>query len=250
MLQKTLSVSLVLILAGSGLNLAAGTGQAASRGGGHISGGFHGGSGGFHGGSGGFHGGSSGFHGGAHFGGSSAGFHSPGYNPGYRSSGRYGAYANSYTPHFYGAYGDWLNYGYAYPTYPNYSNPGDGYGAGAGASYEEPEQGEFQVLDNAASATSASSTSQHNGPAKILMTLPADATLWAQGVKISGSGSSRTLSSPTLAAGHRYGYDFRASWVENGHTVTQTQSVSVTAGARVKVHFPVKPANAHSAQSR
>jgi uncharacterized protein (TIGR03000 family) len=81
------------------------------------------------------------------------------------------------------------------------------------------------------------------------MTLPAGATLWAQGQKIPGSAASREFHSPTLQAGHRYTYDFQASWQKNGRTVTQDQKVIVTAGAHVDVHFPVQPAKTATAAS-
>ena len=74
------------------------------------------------------------------------------------------------------------------------------------------------------------------------MTLPANATLWAQGKKMPGSSSTREFHTPTLETGHRYSYDFRASWKENGQTVTQNQKVIITPRSHVMVHFPVPPA--------
>jgi uncharacterized protein (TIGR03000 family) len=43
---------------------------------------------------------------------------------------------------------------------------------------------------------------------------------------------------PPLTPGGRYGYDIKASWKENGHEVTQTQYIEVTAGAHINVTFP------------
>jgi uncharacterized protein (TIGR03000 family) len=64
-----------------------------------------------------------------------------------------------------------------------------------------------------------------------------------------GTGAKREFHTPTLQAGHRYAYDFRARWKENGRTVTQTQTVTVTPGAHVEVHFPVPSTKAYTAQS-
>src|ERR1700722_17027500 len=149
MLQKVLSISLMLILAGAGLNLAAGTGQAASRGGGD-GGGYHGGghSGGFHGAaqSGGFHGG---FQGGTHVGGYQGSFHTgnlANFLPGahYRTSTHHNLHLRSHS----GFYGAWPYLGYYYPTYPNYSDSGYGYGPGAGGPDVESGLSDFPDLDN------------------------------------------------------------------------------------------------------
>jgi uncharacterized protein (TIGR03000 family) len=231
MLRKVLSVTLVLILAGVGLDLAADTGQAAPHGGGHVGGGFHGGA----------HFG--GFRGGAHLGGFRGGVHSPGLYHGYRP----GAYYHRYNyPRYYNRYyGAWpYSYGYSYPTYPYYYNPS---GGGGGVSDDASGQGYLQEPDYDAGVTSAPSTAPQDARAEVTLTLPTDATLWAMGQKIPGTGSRREYYSPTLPAGHRYTYDFRARWQENGRTVTQTQSVDVTPGAHVEVHFPVPPTRTHTA---
>src|SRR5437879_3974544 len=103
MWQNVLSISRVLALAGAGLILAAGTGQARPHGGGHSGGGYHGG----------VHLGG-GYHGGVHLGGAHlGGFHSPAYHPGYRPGAYYGTHAyhyphhyrnNSTLPYYYGYY--------------------------------------------------------------------------------------------------------------------------------------------------
>jgi uncharacterized protein (TIGR03000 family) len=235
MLRKVLSVSLVLTLAAAGLNLAAGTTQAAPHGGGGHFGGFHGG---------------------AHIGGYRSGFNYGGYRGGFHYGYRSGAHYNAYThryhyPHYYHRYyGAWPYYGYYGYTYPGYANdpdPGYYYGTDAGGSGDQTEQSYLQGPGNDSSAPETYSQPER---AEISMTLPADATLWAQGQKIPGSGSTRQLHSPTLEPGHRYAYDFKASWKENGHTVTQKQTVHVRAGAHVKVHFPVRSAKVHARQNR
>jgi uncharacterized protein (TIGR03000 family) len=247
MLRKILSVSLVLILAAAGLTLVAGASQAAPRGGG----GFHGGGhfGGFH----------SAPQLGAFHGGSRPAFHS-GFQGGRRPSARLDgrrAFRPDVRRPFIRTYpyaGDYGNYGgglysddgAAYSNYPDYSDSGDDYGADVGGSGADFGQGSIAGLQTDPGTTIVPAASPQDGPAEVSMTLPADATLWAQGLQITGSGATREFHSPTLESGHRYTYDFQASWEENGHTVTQSQKVIVTAGAHVQVHFPVPPTKART----
>ena len=253
MLRKILSVSLVLILAGAGLDLAAGTSQARPRGGGHLLrraagsmaavisaastqpprlGGFQGSRPSFH----------PGF----------LGSRRPSARRGRPRDFRRGVRQSRISPYPYtGDYGNsavepddsW------YPSYPDYSDYGDSYGADVGGSGADSGQGSINGLQTDPGAASAPAASPQDGPAEVSMTLPADATLWAQGLQITGSGATREFHSPTLESGHRYSYDFRASWQENGRTMTQTQQVIVTAGAHVQVHFPVQPTKAQPSPS-
>jgi uncharacterized protein (TIGR03000 family) len=247
MLRNVLSVSLSLLLTGAGLDLTAGAAQAAPHGGGHISGGFHGGShfGGFH---------------GSHLGGFHGGYH-PGYHSGYnhflfpRDHALRGLHGYRYPryhdyrgyrhqwwyPGYYGSYGAWPDYDSSYPMYS--SDTGPGYWDDAA---DEPGQDYVQEPGIDAGAASA----QRDGPAEVTMILPADATLWAMGKKMHGTSPRREFTTPTLKAGHRYAYDFRARWKENGRTVTQTQKVTVTPGAHVEVHFPVQSTKGHPAPNR
>ena len=182
MFRTILSVNLALMLAGAGLHLTAGTGQAASRGGGH-GGGFHGGAGGH---SGGYHGSgpSAGYHGGTHFGGYNGGTHLGGYNGSFHSGNlanflpgahyRTAARHHRNTRSFSGYYGAWPYLGYYYPTYPNYSDLGSGYGPGAAGSDEQSGLGDFSEFDSDPIVSTVPGTSPQDGPADITMTLPAD----------------------------------------------------------------------------
>jgi uncharacterized protein (TIGR03000 family) len=78
------------------------------------------------------------------------------------------------------------------------------------------------------------------------VSLPADAQLWIGNKLTTATGSVRTFSSPPLRPGSQYSYDIVASWYENGEEVTQTQTVEVTPGAHIKVHFPAPPAAGHA----
>src|SRR5262249_18603407 len=117
--------------------------------------------------------------------------------------------------------------------------------SGFGSEYDPDLTGSGDVsgLDTNSAAPGAG-VAESEAPARVSMTLPAGATLWAQGKKITGSGASPGFPSPPVEAGRRFAYDFQASWKENGRTVTQEQTVVVTAGGHVQVHFPVQPTKA------
>jgi len=70
--------------------------------------------------------------------------------------------------------------------------------------------------------------------------VPADAEVWLDGTKTTSTGALREFTSPTLTPGQRYTYQVRARWHENGHEVTQTQKVTVSAGADVTIRFPAE----------
>jgi uncharacterized protein (TIGR03000 family) len=125
-----------------------------------------------------------------------------------------------------------------YPSYPRYLWRRYHLDSGGGESYAPAAQGLLTELPDEPGAKKAAGPAR-SGPADITVVLPAAATLWAQGKKMPGSGPSRAFSTPTLDAGRRYSYDFRATWPDNDRLVTQSQTVTVTAGARVTVRFPV-----------
>jgi uncharacterized protein (TIGR03000 family) len=83
-----------------------------------------------------------------------------------------------------------------------------------------------------------------NTLAHLTVKLPADARLWFENTLTRSTGPVRHFHSPQLTGGHSYTYEVRAAWNENGHEVTQTQQVGVTAGGRVEVDFPVRPSTA------
>jgi uncharacterized protein (TIGR03000 family) len=200
-----------------------------------------------HGGGGGGHGG--GF-GGGHFGGTRFGGSHSGL---YRGSYGYG-YPHAYY-HHYGLYGTYPYFGlygyypYSYNYYP-YDWSGPAYGSGYYAPYgvETPSDlyGYSSGTPPAASDPSftPAATSQPDTIAHLTVNVPAGARLWFEDTPTTRTGPVRQFDSPPLAPGHRYSYQVRASWDENGHEVTQTQQVEVTAGAHVDVNFPVPPKTA------
>jgi uncharacterized protein (TIGR03000 family) len=87
----------------------------------------------------------------------------------------------------------------------------------------------------------STSPSQADDTAHVTVNLPAGARLWVDDTPTTSTGQVREFDSPPLTPGHRYAYDFKASWNENGHEVTQTKKVEITAGAHVNVSFPRSP---------
>src|SRR5262245_9378056 len=68
--------------------------------------------------------------------------------------------------------------------------------------------------------------------------VPADACLWMEGAQTEQTGPVRVFDSPPLERGEEYSYEIKARWNDNGKEVEQTQTVTVTAGQKVKVKFP------------
>jgi len=78
--------------------------------------------------------------------------------------------------------------------------------------------------------------------ALVNVVLPASADLWFEGMQIPGGGSLRQFTSPELNPLNAYTYDVRASWLDNGKVVTQSQRLLVRAGDRLTVTFPASTA--------
>jgi uncharacterized protein (TIGR03000 family) len=220
MFRKAFSFGVTLLLTGAVALATPGLGLA-QRGGGHGGGGHGGG----HFASGGHYGG--GF-GGARYGGYRGGF--------YPGGGRYGSYG----------YGYGYGYPYSYDTAPYaWSSPTDD--SGYSGSYGSV------TADGTPSAAPPVSNYQTFYPpvtdtlAHLTLKLPADAQVWVQNTLMTSTGPVRQFNSPPLTAGRPYTYEVRAAWNENGHEVTQTQQVGVTAGAYVEVDFPVRPETAGTA---
>jgi uncharacterized protein (TIGR03000 family) len=259
MFRKPLSFGGMLLLAGAAALATPSLGQAQHGGGGH--GGGHGGGGHF---------------GGTQFGGARLG----GYRAGSYSGGRYGGFRNSYYPHngyahhYYGTYplyGYYPSYGlnsygsgyagsYSYDpmysvTYPDaypYDNPSLQPDLRDSGSYESVAptapysfgQLEPDTQTGAFAGASGSSNQPADTTVHVSVRVPAGAEIWFGGSRTISKGSVREFQSPSLTPGYQYTYEVRARWNENGHEVTQTQQVEVTAGARVEVDFPLGPKSA------
>jgi uncharacterized protein (TIGR03000 family) len=204
--------------------------------------------GGGHGGGGHFAGGDFGGYGSGHYAGHYGGAHY-GYGGGHYGAYRYGYpyYRHGYHHYrpsygYYGYYPYYGLYGNYYPYYGPYGSYGDYYGSypdlsASPTSDVAPDYGNDNLLYPPVSTTAPANTSAH-----VTVTVPEDALLSFDGKATTSTGPVRQFDSPPLKPGSRYTYEIRARWNEDGHDVTQTQKVTVTAGAHVNVDFPVPPA--------
>lgn len=123
-------------------------------------------------------------------------------------------------------YNRWYRDGYYYPgrRYYDYYD--------YGTDYAEPyyDSGAYRSDVPAESSDASSSTA-----AVLNITVPPDAEIWVQGVKMSGSGTRRQFASPPLEQGEDYEYKIQARWMENGREVARTRTVDVHAGDRLNV---------------
>lgn len=71
----------------------------------------------------------------------------------------------------------------------------------------------------------------------MVVRLPADARLYAEGQLLNLTSGERSFVTPILPIGGEYGYTFKAEYVRNGETITQTRRVGVRAGGSVNVDF-------------
>jgi len=193
--------------------------------------------------------GAQGHFGGAHFG----GFHS-GHVGGFHPSFGFRAFSGFHPEYGYRPY---YNYGGTYP-YSYYPYYGSSYGSGGGddpwytETYGDPpvalppsytpdtSPGERQSPPYPSAAVTAKRVAELDPTAHIAMRVPEEAEIWFDGVKTTSTGEFRAFQSPPLTPGRRYAYEVRARWGENGHEVTQTQKVTVSAGADVTIRFPAE----------
>jgi uncharacterized protein (TIGR03000 family) len=90
----------------------------------------------------------------------------------------------------------------------------------------------------------ARATVPANSTAEVVVRLPADATLYFEGVPMDLTGPERHFVSPPLIPGRNYQYDVRAVWNDDqGQEVVQDRKVPVRAGGRVSVDFRTPAAN-------
>jgi uncharacterized protein (TIGR03000 family) len=73
--------------------------------------------------------------------------------------------------------------------------------------------------------------------ATVLVRLPADAKLYADGAALKLTGGERKFVTPELPAGMEYTYRFTAEYERNGEVVAVTRKVAVRAGETVPVEF-------------
>src|SRR5262245_25736275 len=89
-----------------------------------------------------------------------------------------------------------------------------------------------RLAPGSASANGSADTAQ------IIVRLPhADGEVWLNGRKITQSGTARSFTTPPLQPGQSYSYQVEVAWRQDGRLVTESQSVSVSAGSAVALNF-------------
>jgi uncharacterized protein (TIGR03000 family) len=73
----------------------------------------------------------------------------------------------------------------------------------------------------------------------VSVNVPANAEVWFDGQKTNQTGPDRVFHSPPLRPGIGYMYLVRAKWSEGGRETEQVQTITVHAGERVVVAFPL-----------
>jgi uncharacterized protein (TIGR03000 family) len=73
----------------------------------------------------------------------------------------------------------------------------------------------------------------------VSVNVPSSAEVWFDGQKTAQTGPSRVFHSPGLRPGTAYMYLVRAKWQEGGGEMEQLQTITVRAGERVNISFPL-----------
>lgn len=88
----------------------------------------------------------------------------------------------------------------------------------------------------------------------VIVRLPADATLFAEGRRLNLAGETRRFVTPPLPAGADYQYAFRVEYARNGETITRTKSITIRAGGSATIEFDeglsLKPGTLTTPESR
>jgi uncharacterized protein (TIGR03000 family) len=174
----------------------------------------------------------------------------------YNGYGGYGYYPGgigfNYLPRTYGAFTGYgpVNTGVStFATNPYYNNYnarlaaqatyfGMGAPAPSYASYMMPSTSYVAFAPRSSGNITAVAYSGSDLAAQVEVQVPPDAELWFDGHKTSQSGPTRMFHTPALDRGQGYRYTVKARWTEDGKPFEQTQTVRVSAGARVRVIFP------------
>jgi len=81
-------------------------------------------------------------------------------------------------------------------------------------------------------------TGMISGPATIVVSLPADATLKVDGMATKATSAVRTFATPTLDVGQSYHYTLTAEVVRDGKALTAVEQITVRAGETTQVQLP------------
>jgi uncharacterized protein (TIGR03000 family) len=104
------------------------------------------------------------------------------------------------------------------------------------------------ALALAAVAQAQPGASAGPAPAQITVVVPADAKVFFNGNPTTQTGTERSFTSPDLPPGKKYSYEIRAVWTAAGKPVEETRTVTITAGAKVRVEFGTAAAKGSPAE--
>jgi uncharacterized protein (TIGR03000 family) len=139
-------------------------------------------------------------------------------------------------------------YGSCYGSYTNYfsywTQPPTTYGYGT-PMYPEPAPATVPPVNPPipvkpvppAVPGKAPETISYGSPASVTILLPADATLYANGIRTGQKSEERKFVTPAMEPNQRFHYIFTAEIERDGQVVTETKKVEVWSGARVEVDF-------------
>jgi uncharacterized protein (TIGR03000 family) len=152
-------------------------------------------------------------------------------HPYYRGYG-YGYYPAVGVTLAFGGYGSGYGYGY-----------GSGYGSGYVPGYVAPsspavvaEAGPY-APPPAGSAPEMLPPPTRDSAAGVHVLVPADATLWFNGVLTNLKGAERDFVTPELSGDRIYTYEVRARWTQDGRAVERTVQVEVRPNRTTTVDF-------------
>ncbi len=128
----------------------------------------------------------------------------------------------------------------AYPSYPslpgcNVPPPSIPYAPPEAAPSVVPERTSFGPRPASFTATAASQNLASR--ATVIVRLPADAVLYADGTALKMTGTERKFITPELPAGMEFTYKFSAEYERNGEVVTVSKKVAVRPGNTSMVEF-------------
>ncbi len=141
--------------------------------------------------------------------------------PRYKDLSHHYAYPRYVKPHAY-------RYDYFYPSYYSGYYP----------RYQDYSDIQYTVRSYEPPVTKVATTPLAPAIARLQVLVPdADAEVWVEGHKTSSRGATRNFESPELRPGKDFTYDVKASWKQDGKTVTEERQVSVSAGGFFVVDF-------------
>jgi uncharacterized protein (TIGR03000 family) len=130
---------------------------------------------------------------------------------------------------------------------------GDGYTLGTPAAVADPFPTPFSTTPptpmpagppasvpedrNARRVALASPAGDDKARGTVVVKLPADAKLYAEGRPLTRTSGERTFVTPPLPGGRDYTYSFRAEYTRDGETISQSRRVAVRPGQSATVEF-------------